>query len=37
MKKWLIAVVALTAACGGRGPEDPADLVLINGNVYNAG
>ncbi len=34
MKKWLIAAVALTAACGGRGPEDPADLVLVNGNVY---
>ncbi|MDE2661469.1 MAG: amidohydrolase [Gemmatimonadota bacterium] len=34
MKKWLIAAVALTAACGGSGPDEPADLVLINGDVY---
>ncbi|WP_419857387.1 amidohydrolase [Candidatus Palauibacter irciniicola] len=34
MKKWVIAAVALTAACGGSSPDEPADLVLLNGDVY---
>ena len=29
-----VAATAFVAACGGSGPEDPADLVLINGDVY---
>lgn len=28
------AATALAAACGGSGPGEPADLVLINGDVY---
>jgi len=28
------AATALVAACGGSGPEEPADLVLLNGDVY---
>ncbi|WP_428277636.1 amidohydrolase [Candidatus Palauibacter sp.] len=34
MKKWNIAPLVLLAACGQAGPEDAADLVLINGDVY---
>ncbi|WP_419950057.1 amidohydrolase [Candidatus Palauibacter sp.] len=34
MKKWNVAPVVLLAACGPAGPEDPADLVLVNGDVY---
>ncbi|MXW65916.1 MAG: amidohydrolase [Gemmatimonadales bacterium] len=34
MKRWVIAAVALTAACGGSSPDEPADLVLLNGDVY---
>ena len=34
MRKWNVATIVLLAACGSAGPEDPADLVLINGDVY---
>ena len=34
MKKWNIAPLVLLVACGQAGPEDAADLVLINGDVY---
>ncbi len=33
MKKWIPFVAALLAACAQE-PENPADLVLVNGNVY---
>jgi predicted amidohydrolase YtcJ len=29
-----VAFVVFIAACGGTGPDNPADLVLVNGNVY---
>jgi predicted amidohydrolase YtcJ len=34
MKRWSPVLIALLAACAPQGPENPADLVLINGNVY---
>ncbi|MDE2877364.1 amidohydrolase [Candidatus Palauibacter soopunensis] len=36
MRTWILAAAAtaLVAACGGSGPEEPADLVLLNGDVY---
>lgn len=34
MTKWNVAPLLLLAACGRAGPEDAADLVLINGDVY---
>ena len=30
----ILATVTVTVACAAGGPEDPADLVLINGDVY---
>ena len=34
MKKWNVAAFILLVACGPAGPDNPADLVLINGDVY---
>ena len=34
MKQWMIAAVALAIGCGGSGREEPADLVLLNGDVH---
>jgi predicted amidohydrolase YtcJ len=34
MKRWRPVLIALFSACAPQGPENPADLVLVNGNVY---
>ncbi len=34
MKKWIPLVATLSAGCAAPGPDDPADLVLLSGNVY---
>ncbi|MCG8469596.1 MAG: amidohydrolase [Gemmatimonadetes bacterium] len=34
MSKWTAALVFALAACSTAGPENPADLILVNGDVY---
>ncbi len=34
MKRWSPVLIALFVSCAPQGPENPADLVLVNGDVY---